>query len=114
MRSGSLSGFIFLWVCMIVLCSIAEERNVAYATIKGGATNLTSIQALFKLDLNWSSTTAWVAAIWNIVSLWFNGTLWQGQWKWVYYLLCVTMLVGFFETIVMAIISGISNFISGR
>ncbi len=105
MRTGHLSGVVFLYICIAILASIAEERNVmnvANATAIEGSTHLSTLWILF--HPNPLNIATWFGAIWNVATLWFNGTLWQGRWIWVYYLVVASLVLGVFEAYIMQIL----------
>jgi hypothetical protein len=114
MRTNSFAGIIFLYVFIAIIASIAEERNVM--TVVAGAGSVTHVGSLWVLLHPMEQPLEWPSALFNCSTLWFNGTLWSGNWIWAYYLIAFPVVVGtIVEVLSMfgSILSSIANVLGG-
>ena len=95
-----------LWIVFALLCSVAEQQIVG----SEGFTTLNTVMhpSIFGFVTGYTFLE-WGNALLNLMTLWFNGTVWQGDWIWFYWIVCVPVVVGFVWEMVQFAIWGIGN-----
>jgi len=111
MRNTILTGAVMLWALFAMLCSVAEQQMV-------GSSGYTTLDAVLLKPNIFGLVTGfgfldWGSALLNLITLWFNGTVWQGDWLWFYWIICVPVVIGFVFEMFSFMIWATGNLVSG-